>query len=187
METPSLALRSRLGHWCVLARGPSVPHPLLQEPGQSQWVAAMILRMFHPKSTAQSLCNASGRGSICRMLRRVPTGSGHRGHRACAGSEASCRSQTATGHGYFLQTTWTTMPRMTTMMNYQDAVPDIVFLRHRNCGWHGRSMRYNITIRSETREAWNKNGMDAGGVLFFLVARAVCACIYVMVLLLLLC
>ena len=43
------------------------------------------------------------------------------------------------------------------------------------------------TIRSETREAWNKNGMDAGGVLFFLVARAVCACIYVMVLLLLLC
>jgi len=43
-------------------------------------------------------------------------------------------------------------------------------------------MRYNITIRSE-----NKNGMDAGGVLFFLVARAVCACIYVMVLLLLLC
>ena len=34
---------------------------------------------------------------------------------------------------------------------------------------------------------WNKNGMDAGGVLFFLVARAVCACIYVMVLLLLLC
>ena len=29
--------------------------------------------------------------------------------------------------------------------------------------------------------------MDAGGVLFFLVARAVCACIYVMVLLLLLC
>ena len=39
----------------------------------------MILRMFHPKSTARSLCNASGRGSICRMLRRVPTGSGHRG------------------------------------------------------------------------------------------------------------
>ena len=53
--------------------------------------------------------------------------------------------------------------------------------------WHGRSMRYNKSIRSETREAWNKNGMDAGGVLFFLVARAVCACIYVMVLLLLLC
>ena len=48
-------------------------------------------------------------------------------------------------------------------------------------------MRYNKSIRSETREAWNKNGMDAGGVLFFLVARAVCACIYVMVLLLLLC
>ena len=71
--------------------------------------------------------------------------------------------------------------------NYQDAVPDIVFLRHRNCGWHGRSMRYNKTIRSETREAWNKNCMDAGGVLFFLVARAVCACIYLMVLLLLLC
>jgi len=71
--------------------------------------------------------------------------------------------------------------------NYQDAVPDIVFLRHRSSGWHGRSMRYNKTIRSETREAWNKNGMDAGGVLFFLVARAVCACIYVMVLLLLLC
>ena len=46
-------------------------------------------------------------------------------------------------------------------------------------------MRYNKTIRSETREAWNKNGMDAGGVLFFLVARAVCACIYLMVLLLL--
>ena len=68
------------------------------------------------------------------------------------------------------------------MMNYQDAVPDIVFLRHRNCGWHGRSMRYNITIRSE-----NKNGMDAGGVFFFLVARAVRACIYLMVLLLLLC
>ena len=44
-------------------------------------------------------------------------------------------------------------------------------------------MCYNKTIRSETREAWNKNGMDAGGVLFFLVARAVCACIYVMVLL----
>ena len=48
-------------------------------------------------------------------------------------------------------------------------------------------MRYNKSIRSETREAWNKNGMDAGGVHFFLVARAVCACIYVMVLLLLLC
>ena len=48
-------------------------------------------------------------------------------------------------------------------------------------------MRYNKTIRWETREAWNKNGMDAGGVLFFLVARAVCACIYVMVVLLLLC
>ena len=48
-------------------------------------------------------------------------------------------------------------------------------------------MRYNKTIRSETREAWNKNGMVAGGVLFFLVARAVCACIYVMVVLLLLC
>ena len=48
-------------------------------------------------------------------------------------------------------------------------------------------MRYNKSIRSETREAWNKNCMDAGGVLFFLVARAVCACIYVMVLLLLLC
>ena len=29
--------------------------------------------------------------------------------------------------------------------------------------------------------------MDAGGVLFFLVDRAVCACIYVMVVLLLLC
>ena len=76
---------------------------------------------------------------------------------------------------------------MTTMMNYQDAVPDIVFLRHRNCGWHGKSMRYNITIRSETREAWNKNGMDAGGVRFFLDAGAVRACIYLMVLLLLLC
>ena len=32
-------------------------------------------------------------------------------------------------------------------------------------------MRYNKTIRSETREAWDKNAMDAGGVLFFLVAR----------------
>ena len=42
-------------------------------------------------------------------------------------------------------------------------------------------------VRSETREAWNKNGMDAGGVLFFLVAGAVRACIYLMVLLLLLC
>ena len=114
-ETPPLALRSRRGHWCVLARGPSVPHPLLQEPRQSQWVAAMILRMFHPKSTAQSLGNASGRGSICRMLRRVPTGSGHRGHRACAGSVASCRSQTATGHGYFLQST-ATMTTRTMMM-----------------------------------------------------------------------
>ena len=48
-------------------------------------------------------------------------------------------------------------------------------------------MCYNKTIRSETREDWNKNGMDADGVIFFLVARAVCACIYVMVLLLLLC
>ena len=54
-------------------------------------------------------------------------------------------------------------------------------------GWHGRSMCYNNTIRSETREAWNNNCMDAGGVLFFLVDRAVCACIYVMVVLLLLC
>ena len=71
--------------------------------------------------------------------------------------------------------------------NYQYAVPDIVFLRHRSSGWYGRSMRYNKTIRSETREAWNKNGMDDGGVLFFLVARAVCACIYLMVPLLLLC
>ena len=73
------------------------------------------------------------------------------------------------------------------MMNYHDAVPDIVFLRHRSSGWYGRSMRYNKTIRSETREAWNKNCMDAGGVFFFLVAGAVRACIYVMVLLLLLC
>ena len=73
------------------------------------------------------------------------------------------------------------------MMNYHDAGPEIVFLRHRSSGWYGRSMRYNKTIRSETREAWNKNCMDAGGVLFFLVARAVCACIYLMVLLLLLC
>ena len=39
----------------------------------------MILRMCHEKSTAQSLWNASGRGSICRMLRSVPTSSGHRG------------------------------------------------------------------------------------------------------------
>ena len=37
-------------------------------------------------------------------------------------------------------------------------------------------MRYNKSIRSETREAWNKNGMDAGGVLFFLVARASNGC-----------
>ena len=59
------------------------------------------------------------------------------------------------------------------MMNYHDGVPDIVFLRHRSSGWYGRSMRYNKTIRSETREAWNKNCMDAGGVFFFLVARAV--------------
>ena len=71
------------------------------------------------------------------------------------------------------------------MMNYQDAIPDIVFLRHRSSGWYSRSMRYNKTIRSETREACNKNGMDAGGVIFSLVARAVCACIYLMVLLLL--
>ena len=41
------------------------------------------------------------------------------------------------------------------MMNYHDAVPDIVFLRHRSSGWHGRSMCYNNTIRPETREAPN--------------------------------
>ena len=39
----------------------------------------MILRICHPKSTAQSLWNASGPGSICRMLRSVPASSGHRG------------------------------------------------------------------------------------------------------------
>ena len=39
----------------------------------------MILRMCHPKSTAPSLWNASGRGSICRMVRSVPTSSGQRG------------------------------------------------------------------------------------------------------------
>ena len=32
-------------------------------------------------------------------------------------------------------------------------------------------MCYNKTIRSESREAGNKNAMDAGGVLFFRVAR----------------
>ena len=29
------------------------------------------------------------------------------------------------------------------MMNYHDAAPDIVFLRHRSSGWYGKSMLYN--------------------------------------------
>ena len=57
-----------------------------------------------------------------------------------------------------------------------------------------RHMAHEVTGSrfSPTSQLWvvrqvNNNCMNAGGVLFFLVARAVCACIYVMVLLLLLC
>ena len=68
----SAATGSPLGHCSVLGRSRRVPHPPLQEPGASQRVSAMILRMCHPKSTAPSLWNASGRGSICRMGEKRP-------------------------------------------------------------------------------------------------------------------